>query len=250
MATYTSKLGLPLVAAGEANWDIFWRDQNEKLEARLTKQYAGNPQGNVVGDWAGQHCFDTTNKVLYVCTNPGSAAAATWVAADRLRVLPIANGGTGGNTVETARQNLGLTGDSVTSHYHDGRYYKKAEVYSRGEVDTRLATKVGPSDAMTPSSLAVGGGTSMSKIIVGKYTTPSVAWTYTQRESFSLNIPGVRSTSKAFVSINDNAYTWTCGVQTNQGNDYLVIWGLYHRINDSAPTGITRSITFDYLVII
>jgi hypothetical protein len=39
--------------------------------------YAGSPTGNVAGvlNWL---CYDTTDKVLYICTATGSMSSATW----------------------------------------------------------------------------------------------------------------------------------------------------------------------------
>jgi hypothetical protein len=48
---------------------------------------------------------------------------------------------TGGNAL-TARTTLGLTGDSNTTHYHDGRYYQKADTYTQTEVLSTFSKKL------------------------------------------------------------------------------------------------------------
>jgi hypothetical protein len=40
---------------------------------------AGNPNGSVAGV-SGWFCYDTTNKVLYICTTTGSTTTAVWTA--------------------------------------------------------------------------------------------------------------------------------------------------------------------------
>lgn len=45
----------------------------------LFLSYAGNPNGNVAGV-ANQTCYDTTDKILYICTVTGNATSAVWQA--------------------------------------------------------------------------------------------------------------------------------------------------------------------------
>lgn len=48
--------------------------------SEITKNHFGNPNGNVAGDYAGQVCFDTDSRLMYVCTTAGDAATAVWEA--------------------------------------------------------------------------------------------------------------------------------------------------------------------------
>lgn len=84
--TYTTNLGLTLLdALGDeaGNWHNLWKQDSQRIEARLTATYAGNPTGNVQSYWIGQLCFDTTNGVLYRATNVAVAASATWERVNR-----------------------------------------------------------------------------------------------------------------------------------------------------------------------
>jgi len=75
----TPKLNLNQPAAGTRPWTALHNDNMDALEARLTTQFAGSPQGNVAGFWVGQWCYDTTNGVFYRCTTAtGSAATSNW----------------------------------------------------------------------------------------------------------------------------------------------------------------------------
>lgn len=93
--TYTTKLGLSKVGLGDAvgTWDQLWSADSDVLEALLTTQYAGDPNGNVAGAWEGQLCYDTTNNVQYVCTTPGNAASTVWVRV--VTGVTVPHGGTG-----------------------------------------------------------------------------------------------------------------------------------------------------------
>ena len=61
--------------------------------------FAGNPNGNVAGT-AFQFCYDTTNKILYICTTTGSASTAVWTATS-IGSFPVSlsNGGTSASLV-------------------------------------------------------------------------------------------------------------------------------------------------------
>lgn len=80
--TYTNRLGQSKILQGEEqdNWDDLQRQDADRLEERLSTQYAGNPNGNVAGYWVGQFCYDTTNGRPYICTAATAVAATSvWV---------------------------------------------------------------------------------------------------------------------------------------------------------------------------
>lgn len=81
MTTETARLGLTKATYGSevGTWDVFERQDRDRLEDRLSTQFAGSPVGNVAGYWEGQRCTDTTNDLEYICTATGPAASASWV---------------------------------------------------------------------------------------------------------------------------------------------------------------------------
>lgn len=58
------------------------------FQQNVVLNYPGNPNGNVAGV-AFQFCWDTTDKILYVCTTPGNASTAVWT-------ISLYNGATNG----------------------------------------------------------------------------------------------------------------------------------------------------------
>lgn len=76
--TETTNLGLQKQDKGDLNWHLAINTSFDRLEARLTKSYAGDPNGNVAGDFVGQLCADTTNGGVWVCTTAGTQATAVW----------------------------------------------------------------------------------------------------------------------------------------------------------------------------
>lgn len=62
------------------------------MQSNIVLNNAGNPNGAVAGV-VYQLCWDTTNKILYVCTTSGSASTAVWIQAAGL--IPASLGGTG-----------------------------------------------------------------------------------------------------------------------------------------------------------
>lgn len=75
----TTNLGLELQAQRTRSWHTLLNQNFQRIEDRLSTQYAGNPNGNVAGYWEGQFCYDTTNNKFYRCTSPtGVAATSVW----------------------------------------------------------------------------------------------------------------------------------------------------------------------------
>lgn len=104
--TYTTRSGLPLVAAKHEDWDVDWRQQNNRLETLLAGQCNGNPQGQVEGLYAGQHVWSVDQQAMYACSVPGIAATAQWTPVSSQGVIPIERGGTGQTTRANARAAL------------------------------------------------------------------------------------------------------------------------------------------------
>lgn len=77
-ATQLTKTGLNKQDFKDASWHTSLNSGFDALEARVGKTYAGDPNGNVSGEWQGQTCWDSTNSELYVCTTTGNAASAVW----------------------------------------------------------------------------------------------------------------------------------------------------------------------------
>lgn len=75
----TTNLGLELQALAARSWHTLLNQNLQRIEDRLTAQFAGDPNGNVAGFWVGQWCYDTTNGVFYKCTTAsGVAGTSVW----------------------------------------------------------------------------------------------------------------------------------------------------------------------------
>jgi hypothetical protein len=67
----TNKLGLAKPEDGHQDWGQDVRDNYDKLEARLTLSNAGDPNGAVTSDFAGQWLWDTANNYWWVARSAG-----------------------------------------------------------------------------------------------------------------------------------------------------------------------------------
>ncbi len=80
----TSFLGLtkPEIGGSENDCGDKWNANLDAIDTALNdtwkKTYAGNPNGFVAGDYAGQYLYDTMNQKEWRCKTAGSAAAAVW----------------------------------------------------------------------------------------------------------------------------------------------------------------------------
>lgn len=85
MGEFTPNLGLYKPTIGEDPWGADHLTGLDNAEARLTKTSAGNPNAATDGEFVGQVCFDTTNKVVWFCVTAGSPGV--WINANPL-LLP------------------------------------------------------------------------------------------------------------------------------------------------------------------
>lgn len=77
--TVGPKTGLPTnIDLGDLTWTQKYLDGNKELEERISKRFSGNPNGNVVGDFYGQTCQDTSTGEMYECGLPGAKDVAEW----------------------------------------------------------------------------------------------------------------------------------------------------------------------------
>lgn len=63
---YTSRVGLAKPDRGEKNWDVLWRQDSDRIEARLATVSSGDPNSEgVVGTFIGQRCHDIASGYVY-----------------------------------------------------------------------------------------------------------------------------------------------------------------------------------------
>ena len=78
--SFTSNLVLtkPEVGGSESDWGGKLNADFDAIASDASKTNAGDPNGSVAGDYIGQRCYDTTNRVIWVCRSAGNAASALW----------------------------------------------------------------------------------------------------------------------------------------------------------------------------
>lgn len=96
MAETQLAVGLKKQDAGDLGWSSGLNSGFDDANTRLTRTFAGNPNGNVQGDWIGQRCYDTANDVLYYCHTTGDASTAVW-RAEKLVFAGDPNGSVAGH---------------------------------------------------------------------------------------------------------------------------------------------------------
>jgi microcystin-dependent protein len=80
--TETTKLKLQKQDAGDAGWHAALNLTLDRIEEKLAKSCAGDPNptkaGESAGDYVGQFIYDTTNEIYWFCTTAGAAGTAIW----------------------------------------------------------------------------------------------------------------------------------------------------------------------------
>lgn len=76
--TATTRHSLSKQAFKDVNWHTALNSTLDTIDAALPWSYAGNPNGNVAGDYVGQPVWDSANQIAYFCQTTGDAATATW----------------------------------------------------------------------------------------------------------------------------------------------------------------------------
>jgi len=76
--TPTTYLGLSKQDHHDTTWHTALNASLDALDLYLTRRFAGNPNGDIAGQFLGQWCIDTSTNEQYFCTTTGNAATAVW----------------------------------------------------------------------------------------------------------------------------------------------------------------------------
>lgn len=89
--TFTTNIGLTKVETGGSNnaWGEKYNRNFDYLDVFFSPPFAGNPNGAVQGDYAGQRLFDTVNRITWTCCVPGASSVAEWTAGGELPLNTI-----------------------------------------------------------------------------------------------------------------------------------------------------------------
>jgi len=120
-----------------------------------------------------------TNNVISVTPSLSGYNASNWNTAydDRLKW----DGNSTGLTASTGRTSLGLTGDSNTTHYHDGRYYTESETNTLLGAKAALSGATFTGDISAPNVKSTTSG--IIKAVAGTSADRSGLTIYNSAES-------------------------------------------------------------------
>lgn len=151
MATTTPKLGLP---RPEGHDNVTRANHVELIDAideNAASQSELNSVKNIAEKHADRHAAGGPDAITPSMigaapashTHSASDITSGTLSADRIPnisaskitsgTLSVSRGGTGASSAADARSNLGLTGNSNTTHYHDGRYARSRVSSARFE---------------------------------------------------------------------------------------------------------------------
>ena len=176
--TYLS-LTKPEVTASANTWGTKINNGLDSIDAEFAKVYAGDPNGNVVGDYVGQQLYDSTNNILYLCDTAGNAGNAVWVA-------------TKASQWATART-LTLTGDVTGSVSIDGSGNASLTATLAGQVDLTGCIQMWAGGSAPNSNWKICNGDAISR---STYSTlfGIIGTTYGSGDgSSTCNIPNLES---------------------------------------------------------
>lgn len=134
--------------------------------------YAGNPNGNVAGV-VYQFCYDTTDKILYVCTTSGTASTAVWSVATTVNI-------------ETG---TGLTGGPITSSGTIS-LITPVSLADGGTNNSSLTASMGGIVYSNATQLAILNGTTTANLPLLSGSTAAPIW-----GSFPLSLGGALTTA-------------------------------------------------------
>ena len=81
-ATLLEQLGVWIQDFRDRAWHTKLNESLTSINSRLSKSYAGDPNGHVVGNWLGQHCWDTSANKPWFCITVGDEFTAEWASLD------------------------------------------------------------------------------------------------------------------------------------------------------------------------
>jgi hypothetical protein len=130
---------------------------------------AGNPNGAVAGS-LNQLCWDSTNHILYICTNPGNAATAVWMKTIQL---------TAGSGVSISQAGSNITISAVSS------LFPWVEVLGTSQIMSANTGYIPNNASQVAFTLPVGSNVGDELFVVGEGTG---GWIINQNVGQTINL--------------------------------------------------------------